>query len=188
MNWASLIAELVKNPPAMQETLVWFLGWEDPLEKRDRLPTPIFLGFPCGSAGKESAHQSRGWRFDPWLGEDPLGMKWQPNPVFLPGKSCGQRSLVGCSPWGCKASDVTKWLSTAQRGVRVLTEVNSSAMSFSGPPLVFLRAAQQVKGCMLLLCSLESFMARQAKGTVCRLLRNVPKAWIHFPHLLQGSL
>ena len=30
---ASLIAQLVKNPPAMQETPVWFLGWEDPLEK-----------------------------------------------------------------------------------------------------------------------------------------------------------
>ena len=31
--WASFIAQLVKNPPAMQETLVRFLGWEDPLEK-----------------------------------------------------------------------------------------------------------------------------------------------------------
>ena len=30
---ASLIAQLVKNPPPMQETLVQFLGWEDPLEK-----------------------------------------------------------------------------------------------------------------------------------------------------------
>ena len=30
---ASLIAQLVKNPPAMQETLVQFLGWEDPLDK-----------------------------------------------------------------------------------------------------------------------------------------------------------
>jgi len=30
---ASLIAQLVKNPPAMQETSVQFLGWEDPLEK-----------------------------------------------------------------------------------------------------------------------------------------------------------
>ena len=27
------VAQLVKNPPAMQETLVWFLGWEDPLKK-----------------------------------------------------------------------------------------------------------------------------------------------------------
>ena len=50
---ASLIAQLIKNPPAMQETLVRFLGWEDPLEK-GWLPTPLFLGFLCGSAGKES--------------------------------------------------------------------------------------------------------------------------------------
>ena len=32
-NWAYLIAQLVKNPPAMQETPVWFLGWENPLVK-----------------------------------------------------------------------------------------------------------------------------------------------------------
>ena len=38
----------------MQETPVRFLGQEDPL-RRDRLPTPVFLGFPCGSAGKVSA-------------------------------------------------------------------------------------------------------------------------------------
>ena len=31
--WASLVAQLVKNPPAMQETWVLSLGWEDPLEK-----------------------------------------------------------------------------------------------------------------------------------------------------------
>ena len=33
LSWASLIAQLVKNPPAMQETLVQSLGQEDPLEK-----------------------------------------------------------------------------------------------------------------------------------------------------------
>ena len=33
--------------------------------------------------------------------------KWQPTPVFLPGKSHGQRSLVGCSPWGCYGSNFT---------------------------------------------------------------------------------
>ena len=32
--WASLVAQLVKNPPAMQDTWVWSMGWEDPLEKR----------------------------------------------------------------------------------------------------------------------------------------------------------
>ena len=33
MLWASLVAQMVKNLPAMQETSVQFLGWEDPLEK-----------------------------------------------------------------------------------------------------------------------------------------------------------
>ena len=33
MKWASLVAQTIKNPPAMQETQVQFLGWEDPLEK-----------------------------------------------------------------------------------------------------------------------------------------------------------
>ena len=44
--------------------------------------------------------------------------KWQPTPVFLPGKSHGQRSLVGYSPWGHKESDVTKviWYSISQYG------------------------------------------------------------------------
>ena len=32
-SWASLVAQLVKNPPAMRETLVQSLGWEDPMEK-----------------------------------------------------------------------------------------------------------------------------------------------------------
>ena len=36
--------------------------------------------------------------------------KWQPNPVLLPGKSHGQRSLVGCSQWGRWESDTTEWL------------------------------------------------------------------------------
>ena len=35
------------------------------------------------------------------------GRKWQPTPVFLPGKSHGWRSLAGYSPWGCKESDFT---------------------------------------------------------------------------------
>ena len=34
--------------------------------------------------------------------------RWHPTPVLLPGKSHGQRSLVGCSPWGCEESDTTE--------------------------------------------------------------------------------
>ena len=40
-SWASLAAQLVNNPPAMQETWVWSLGWEDPL-RRERLTIPVF--------------------------------------------------------------------------------------------------------------------------------------------------
>ena len=36
--------------------------------------------------------------------------QWHPTPVLLPGKSYGQRSLVGCSPWGRTESDTTEWL------------------------------------------------------------------------------
>ena len=39
---------------------------------------------------------------------DPRRRKWQPTPVFLPGKSHGQRSLVGYSLWGLKELDVTE--------------------------------------------------------------------------------
>ena len=36
--------------------------------------------------------------------------EWLPTPVFLPGEFCGQRSLVGYSPWGHRESDTTEWL------------------------------------------------------------------------------
>ena len=53
-DWASLVAQLVKNLPAMQETLD--LSWIGEIPWRvDRLSTPVFLGFPGCSAGKECA-------------------------------------------------------------------------------------------------------------------------------------
>ena len=45
VGWASLIAQLVKNPPAIQEILVRFLGWEDPLEK-GKVTYSRILGLP----------------------------------------------------------------------------------------------------------------------------------------------
>ena len=62
-----MIAQLVKNLPAMQETRVQFLGGEDPLAK-DRLPTPVFWGFPCGSSGKESTCNAGDLGLIPGLG------------------------------------------------------------------------------------------------------------------------
>ena len=65
-------------------------------------------GLPSWLSGKESACQCRKLGFDPCVGEVPQRRKWQPIPVFLLGKSHGQRSLVGCSPWGHKESDTTE--------------------------------------------------------------------------------
>ena len=51
--WASLVARLVKNLPAMWETYVQSLGWEDPMEKEKATHSSI-LELPSGSAGEES--------------------------------------------------------------------------------------------------------------------------------------
>ena len=44
--------------------------------------------------------------FDPWVRKIPWRREWPPTPVFLPGESHGQRSLVG--PWGRKELDTTE--------------------------------------------------------------------------------
>ena len=75
------MAQLVKNLPAMQKTLVWYLDRKDPLE-RDRLPTPVFLVFPGGSDGKEAACNVRDLGLISRLGRPPGG-----GPVFLSGDS-----------------------------------------------------------------------------------------------------
>ena len=56
--------------------------------------------------------QCRRFRCYPWVRKIPWRRKRQPTPLFLPGKSHGQRSLVGYSPWGPQESDMTKPLST----------------------------------------------------------------------------
>ena len=53
------------------------------------------------------------WRrpgFDLWVRKIPWRRKWLHTPVFLPGESHGQRSLVGYSPWDCKKLDTTEGL------------------------------------------------------------------------------
>ena len=63
-----------------------------------------YLVMPCGLprwlSGKESTYQYWRGRVDPWVSKIPRRRKWQPTPVFLPGKSHEQRSLTDYSPWG----------------------------------------------------------------------------------------
>ena len=54
--------------------------------------------------------QSRNLEKSQDLGKDSRRRQWHPAPVLLPGKSHARRSLVGCSPWGHKESDMTERL------------------------------------------------------------------------------
>ena len=72
-------------------------------------------GFPGGASSKETTCQCRRCkrcRFDPWVGKIPRSRNWQPNPVFLPGKSLEQRSMVDYRLLSLKESDTTEQLST----------------------------------------------------------------------------
>jgi len=57
-----------------------------------------WYGLPRWVSVKESACQCRRCGFDPWVGKIPWRRKWQPTPVFLPGKFHGQRNLAAYSP------------------------------------------------------------------------------------------
>ena len=56
-----------------------------------------------------------------WVGKIPWRRKWLPTPVFLSGEFCGKRSLAGYSPWGCKESNTTEWLTLPFRNIQVVT-------------------------------------------------------------------
>ena len=123
MYMTSLVAQMVKCLPTMQETWVQSLGWEDLLEKEmathssilvwkipwteepDRLYSPwghkeldTTEQLPKWLSGKELTYQCRRHkrcRFNPWVRKLPWRRTWQPTSEFLPGKSQGWRSLAG---------------------------------------------------------------------------------------------
>ena len=66
-------------------------------------------GLVCGSDCK-CPPQCRRHGFEPLVRKIPWKSKWQNTPVFLPGKSNGQRLLVGYNPWCHKESDMTEWV------------------------------------------------------------------------------
>ena len=108
LKFYSLIAQLAKNLPAMQETLVWFLGWKI-CWRRDRLPTPVLLGFPSGSAGKESACNAGDLGLIPGLGRSPGEGKGYPF------QYSGLENPMDCnSPWGLKELYRSERLSLSQ--------------------------------------------------------------------------
>ena len=85
--WVSPVAQTVQNLPATQETQVWSLGQEDPLEK-----------------GMATCSSILAWRI-PWT-EKPSGY----------------------SPWGCKESDTTEWLTLSRAYIVLVQTIVSQAL------------------------------------------------------------
>ena len=110
--WASLVTQLIKNPPAMQEIPIQFLGQEDSLEKGQATQYSI-LGLPWRLRGKESACNVGDLDLIPVMGRYPGGGHGKPTQYSCLGNPHGQKSLVGCSPLGHKELDTTEHLSTA---------------------------------------------------------------------------
>ena len=99
--WSEVVLYLPRESPWDQHVpvrSVWTPGAHG-LSPLSHLPW-----LPRWLSDKESA--CRHWKhgFDPWVGKIPWRRKWQSTPVFLPGESHGQRSLVDYSPWGHKRS------------------------------------------------------------------------------------
>ena len=128
--WEYITAWWISNPQGHWVYSVWtirkplsilrpqFDSWVGKIPwRRDRLHTPVFLGFSGGSDSKESASNEG---FQPWVQpqgwEDPLEEGMATHSRILARRiPNGQRSLVGYSPWGHKESDMTERLSTAHR-------------------------------------------------------------------------
>ena len=77
-------------------------GWRE----RILIQPKTYTGLRWWLSGRESVCR-RSCGLDAWDGKILWRRKWQPTPVFSPGKSHGQRRLAGYSPWGHKESDTT---------------------------------------------------------------------------------
>ena len=83
------------------------------LWRRERLPTPVFLGVPGGTDGKESACNEGDLGLIPRSGRSPGGGHGNPLQYSCLENPHGQGSLAG-SPWAHKELDMTEQISTAQ--------------------------------------------------------------------------
>ena len=125
---ASLVAWLVKN--RLQCRRPRFHFWVRKIRwRRDRLPTPVILGFPGGWADKKSACNAGDLGLIPGLGRVPRRMERLPTPiVFWPGEFHGLYR-----PWGCEELDTTERLSLTLLFVSHLCPILCDPMDCSAP-------------------------------------------------------
>ena len=79
--------------------------WQEDFYHPDLLPPLDYSGDSQVIQNRLAMQETQKTQYDPWVRKIPWRRKWQPTPTFLPEKqSHGQRSLVGCNPWGHKES------------------------------------------------------------------------------------
>ena len=108
LEWAQLSGRCTQVKPAQRSTIECPCAWGGQLAE-EKFPAEAFvtgLGFLVAQMVKRLP--AVGETLIRSLGQEDSLEKWQPTPVFLPGKYQGQRSLAGYSPWGCKESDTTE--------------------------------------------------------------------------------
>ena len=96
------MVQLVRNPPAMQQTLVRFLSREVPQEERQATHSSIHK-LPSWLSWSRILLQRGRPGLDPWVGKIPRRREQLPTPVFWPEEF---RELY--SPWGSKELDITE--------------------------------------------------------------------------------
>ena len=99
MMGTSLVAQMVKNSFVIQETWIWSLGWEDPLEKGTATHSSI-LGLPWWSAGKESTCNVGDLGLIPGLGRSPREGNSYPLQCFCLENSTDRGAWQATSPRG----------------------------------------------------------------------------------------
>ena len=116
-----IISEIVHFQPHIVFVCVCVCGNRTMLRERSgrgifrQILTITRASYVALTSGKESTSQCKRHGFHPWVRKIPWSRKWQPTPVFLPGKSHGHRSLVGQSPCAQKELDTTEQTCTALR-------------------------------------------------------------------------
>ena len=100
----SKIAQLIKNPPAMRERPVWFLGWED--SPGEGIGYPLQYSWASLVAQLVKNPPTVWLGFHPWIGKIPWRRERLPILVFWPGEFHGLYS-----PWGHKELDMTEQIS-----------------------------------------------------------------------------
>ena len=115
--------------------------------------------------------QCRGPGFSLWVRKIPWRRKWQPTPVLLPGKSHGQRSLAGCSPWGCRVGQDWATSTTTSFILQISLSWLGHLSSLQDPAAVSVI-------CVLSLVTEPNANTQWGKGQWCVVLRCFSPVWL----------